>query len=271
LGYVEGQSVDIEYRTAEGDIGRLPGLAAELAALQVDVFVTGGPVPTEAAKAVTTTIPIVVVGIPDPISDGFVPDLAHPDGNITGLSSLETLLSGKRLELLQLAAPTASRVAVLWNATTPGMAQRWRETRDAAGMLGMYLVSVDVQGLASAEDLFVLAARENVNALVVWRTTFAIAHASRLVAVASQSRLPTMYDGRSFVDAGGLMSYDADNRQLWRRAAYYVDRILKGAKPADLPVEQPMTFEFVVNLRTAQALGITFPNEIMLQVTEVIE
>jgi putative tryptophan/tyrosine transport system substrate-binding protein len=271
LGYTEGQNIDIDYRLADGDIGRLPSLAAEMASLPVDVFLTAGPVPTQAAKDATTTIPIVMIGIPDPISDGFVASLARPGGNITGFSSLETGLSGKRLELLKVTSPTATRVAVLWTAANPGMEQKWRETQVVADALGVQLISVNVQALADIDDLINIVARENANGLMVWSFALANTHAPRVVDLALQTRLPAVYDLRAFVDAGGLMYYGWDSLQNYGRAAYYVDRILKGAKPADLPVEQPMTFDFVVNLKTARDLGITFPNEILLQVTEVIQ
>jgi len=276
LGYVEGESVVIEYRYAEGNLDRVSELAAELVRLQVDVIVTAAPSPTRAAKETTATIPIVMAYDVDPIGNGFVASLAHPGGNITGLSSLAPGISGKQLELLKEIVPSLSRLAVL-GTSLPGayahlaLDPRSKELELAAGALGVQLQFSDVRRPEDIEPAFGEARREHVDAAVVFASPILEAHRTRVADLAAQHRLPTVYHVREFVEAGGLMCYGVSFIGLYRRAATYVDRILKGAKPADLPVEQPMRFDLVINLQTAQALGLTIPPHVLLQATEVIQ
>jgi putative ABC transport system substrate-binding protein len=269
-GYVEGQNVSIEYRWAEGADARLPGLAAELVQLPVDVIVAGGPTVRHVQQA-TSTIPIVIVFSGDVVQTGLVASLAHPGGNTTGLSFMAPDLGAKRLQLLKEAFPEASRVAAVWNPAEPASVLEFKEVQSAARVLGVTLQSVEVRGRDELESAWETVTSEHTDALITFAHAFTIFNGRRIIDLAAQSRLPAMYGLREFVEDGGLIAYGPNLRGLYRRAAYYVDRILKGAKPADLPVEQPMTFDFVVNMKTAGELGITFPNEILLQVTEVIE
>jgi putative tryptophan/tyrosine transport system substrate-binding protein len=270
LGYIEGHNLALDWRLAEGDPDRLAALAAELVRAEVDVTVAFGDVGIRALKNATSTVPIVMVLSRDPVGAGFVASLARPGGNVTGLSAIRGQLASKRLELLKETIPGAARVAVLWN---PGadLAAEFRETEAAAQTLGLQLQSLEVRGEDDFERAFAEAIGERADALVLLADFLTTGNAERIVPLAARSRLPTMYEYREWVSTGGLMAYGPSQVDQVRRAAYYVDRILKGAKPADLPVEQPMTFDFVVNMKTARELGITFPNEIMLQVTEVIE
>jgi putative tryptophan/tyrosine transport system substrate-binding protein len=271
LGYVEGRTIEIEWRFGDGDLARLPALASELIALPVDIIVANSDPAVQAVKQQTDVIPIVMAVVGDPVGPGFVTSLAHPGGNVTGLTNLASGLTGKRLELLRDAIPNLARVAVLRNPGIPTHMIFWRETQAAANELGLAAQAVDFRGAEDFDSAFQAAADNHADAVMVFPEPVAPMHRARVVALAAALRLPTIYALREFVDAGGLMSYGPSHPALVHRAAYYVDRILKGAKPADLPVEQPMTFDFVVNLKTARALGITFPNEILLQVTEVIE
>jgi putative tryptophan/tyrosine transport system substrate-binding protein len=276
LGYVEGENVVIEYRYAEGTLDRVSELAAELVRLPVDVILAGAPTPTRAAKEATSTMPIVMAYETDPVGNGFIASLARPGGNITGLSSLAPGISGKQLELLQAIVPGLSRVAVLGTSLPGGYADlaldpRSKELELAAGALGVQLQYSDVRSLEDIEPAFGEARREHVDAAVVFASPILEAHRTRVADLAVQHRLPTVYHVREFVEAGGLMCYGVSFIGLYRRAATYVDRILKGAKPADLPIERPREFEFVINLRTAQALGLTIPPHVLLQATEVIQ
>jgi len=272
LGYVEGQNIAIESRWAEGKYDRLPGLAAELVRLKVDVLVTQAAPAIQAAKEATRTIPIVMAISGDPIGTGFVASLARPGGNITGLSLLATELSGKRLELLKEAIPKLSRVAVIWNSSSPGMAHRFREVQAAARALGVRLQSLEVRGDPSDfEGAFSAATKERPDGLLVVLDPFTTLHRRRIGEFAAGSRLPAVYGSSAFPEAGGLMSYGPNIPDMYRRAAFYVDKILKGAKPADLPVEQPRKFELVINLKTAKELGITIPPEVLLQADRVIK
>ena len=270
LGYVEGQNLTIEYRHADNQLDRLADLAAELVRLPVDVLVTGGGNAARAARQVTSTIPIVVAGAVDPVGDGLVASLAQPGGNITGLSLLSLELGGKRLELLKEVVPTASRVAVLFNPASPGNRRQWREMEGAARLLGVQLHALEVGGPAELERAFDTATREGAGALIILENFLFNTYQTQIIHLAAKSQLPAMYEQREFVDAGGLMSYSPSRPDLFRRAAAYVDKILTGTKPADLPVEQPMKFELVLNLKTAQALGITFPATLLFQADEVI-
>ncbi len=264
----------IEYRSAEG-IERIPALAAELVALKVDViFVGGGTRATLAAMQATKTIPIVFTGVGDPVTSGLVTSLARPGGNVTGLSGLGPELVGKRLELLTQAVPGVTRVAVLW---LPG-ALGERTDREmlkaadvAAGALGVRLQVVEARGPADFDRAFSDMTRAHAGALTVLPSNRFLREHRRLVDLAAKNRLPAVYTSREFVDAGGLMAYGANGADNYRRAATYVDKILKGAKPADLPVEQPTKFELVINLKTAKALGLTIPPSLLARADEVIQ
>jgi putative ABC transport system substrate-binding protein len=270
LGYVEGQHFIMEYRWSAGNLDRLREHAADLVQLGVYIIVTAGPLATRAAKDTTRTIPIVMARDSDPIGDGFVASLGQPGGNITGVSALTRELSAKRLELLKDTVPGLTRVAVLWNPTEVGAAQQLQDTEAAARVLGLEVQPVEIRGLEDFERAFAAARQGRAGGLTILRDAPTLFHRARLVELAAQNRLPTMYYERLFVEAGGLMSYAASDRDMHRRAAYYVDKILQGAKPADLPVEQPTTFELVINLKTAQALGVTIPPTLLFQATEVI-
>jgi putative ABC transport system substrate-binding protein len=273
LGYVEGRNVVIEIRDAEGKPERFPALAAELVALKVDVIVAPNTPQALAAKQATRSLPIVFSFVADPVASGLVTSLARPGGNVTGLSSLTPELVGKRLELLTQAVPGVSRVAVLWQ---PGF-QGERTERDmlkaadvAAQALGVRLQFVEAQGPADIDRAFSDMTMARAGALTVLGSTMLISERRRLADLAAKNRLPAAYARREYVDAGGLMSYGTNIADLFRRTATYVDKILKGAKPADLPVEQPTTFELVINLKTAKALGITIPQSLLARADEVI-
>jgi putative ABC transport system substrate-binding protein len=270
LGYVEGQNLVLEYRGAEGQHERFPDFAAELVRLKVDVIVTQGTPAALAAKHATTTIPIVMVGVGDPVGSGLVASLARPGGNITGLSVLAPELVGKQLEFLKDVLPTVSRVALLWNPANPAHALNVREADVAAQAVGVQLHLVEARGPDAFDSAFAAMTSAHVGALLVLGDSVFFQHRSRLAEFAATSRLPTMHNIRPHVEAGGLMAYGPSSLDLRRRAAGYVDRILKGAKPGDLPVERPMKFELVINLKTAQALGITFPPSLLFQADEVI-
>ena len=272
LGWIEGQNLVIEYRLAEGKAERYPDLAAELVRLRVDVIVTSSGEPAIlAAKRATTTIPIVMAISADPVGTGLVASLARPGGNVTGLSILAPEVAGKRLQLLKEAVPRASRVAVLWNAAYPGKALELSETQSAARALGVTLQSVEVRGPNDFPNAFSAITRARPDALITFSDPLTNAERSRIVDFATRSRLPMISETRQFADAGGLMTYGASTADLVRRSATYVDKILKGAKPADLPVEQPAKFELVINLKTAKALGLTVPPTILFQADEVIK
>jgi putative ABC transport system substrate-binding protein len=273
LGYVEGQNFVVEYHSPSISGAPLTQLAAELVRLPVDVIVAASTPASLAAKEATSSIPIVMTVVGDPVREGLVASLPRPGGNITGLGMLATTLSAKRLELLKEVVPSASRVVVLWwEPEDPGSALAYHETETAARILGMELHPLRVQGVNwDVDGVFTAANRVGAEAIAVLPMPLVGDQLIRFVTHAAESRLPAMYPFRQHSDAGGLMAYGPNLPALWRRAAYYVDRILKGAKPADLPVEQPMRFDFVVNMRTARELGITFPHEVALQITEVIE
>jgi putative ABC transport system substrate-binding protein len=271
LGWVEGQNILIESRSAEGKPERLPALAAELVQRQVDVLVTFPLLAAQAAKQATTTIPIVMINAADPVGTGLVASLARPGGNITGLSSMDTDLSGKRLALLKEAVPTLSRVAVLWNATDRAMTLRFEQLQGAAQVLGVTLHPLGVHNATDIDGALAAMTQERPDALFMIVDVLTNVHSQRIVDFAAQYQLPTMFETRRPVAAGGLMAYGPSFADQHRRAAYYVDRILKGTKPADLPVEQPMKFELVINLKRAQALGLTMPPSLLLQADEVIQ
>jgi putative tryptophan/tyrosine transport system substrate-binding protein len=270
LGYVEGKNLAIEYRYAEGKLDRLPALAAELVDLKVDVIVALNPPSAHAAKNATKTIPIVMRSTDDPVTTGLVASLARPGGNITGLTSISTELIGKRLEILKETVPHGRLVAVLRNPTAPDAALKLKETEVVGRALGLQFQSVEVRALDEFESAFKTATRTHPQALIVLRNPLIVNNRMRIADLASKSKLPAMYDDREFVDAGGLMSYGADLTDLHRRAAVYVDKILKGAKPADLPVEQPMKFEFIINLKAARQIGLTIPPDVLARADKVI-
>src|SRR5262245_28727400 len=266
LGWLEGQNVAIEPRYAEESATRLPDLAAELVQLKVDVIVVRDAVAVPAAKHATGTIPIVMAVSGDPVGAGYVASLARPGGNITGLTNMTPQLAGKRLELLREAVPGASHVAVLGPPTHPD----WKELTVATQAMGVQLLALKVFQPDKFLPAFEAATRGRVDTLIVLPDATTNLYARRIVDLARQHRLPAMYALKGYVQVGGLMAYRPNIPDLQRRAATYVDKILKGAKPADLPVEQPMAFEFVINLKTAQALGLTIPSTLLYQATEVI-
>ena len=271
LGYVEGKNIVIEWRSAKGKLDRLPALAAELVRLKVVVIVTAGPLPTRAAKEATTTIPIVMAQDPDPVGNGFVASLARPGGNITGLATLRPELSGKQLELLKETVPRLSRVAVFGTSTLPGNAQSLKEVELAAGASGVKLQYLDVLDPKDIETAFRAAVKGRADAvLMMVAGGVASSQRTQIVDLAVKSRLPVMYSERAYVEAGGLMTYGVNLADLSRRAATYVDKILKGAKPADLPVEQPMKFEFIINLIAAKQIGLTIPPNVLVRADKVI-
>jgi putative ABC transport system substrate-binding protein len=271
LRYIEGKNIIIEPRYAEGKLGRLPALAAELVGLKVDVIVTAGPTATRPAKEATATIPIVMAFDSDPVGSGFVASLARPGGNITGLSSFSAELNGKRLELLKETIPRLSRVAVFGTSTNPGNAQALTDIELTAGSFRVKVQSVDIRDPNDIETAFRAARKERAGAVLVLNSPVFPSHRTQMVELAAKNRLPAIYFGPSFVDGGGLMSYGVSTADLFRRAATYVDKILKGTKPADLPVEQPKKFEFVINLKTAKQIGLTIPPNVLARADRVIK
>jgi putative tryptophan/tyrosine transport system substrate-binding protein len=273
LGYVEGQTVAMESRYALGRPERMPELVAELVRLQVDVLVVGSTPAAVAAKQATQAIPIVFIGSPDPMGSGLVASLARPGGNLTGFSfAFSEGFGGKWVELLKEAAPAVSQVAFLHYAANPlsTWAPMRHDVQNAAQALGLILQLFPVSEPEAIDGAFAMMTAQQTGALIVDSSPFLFTHHNRVVDLAGQHRLPAIYGFRTFVDAGGLMSYGISIGDLWRRAATYVDKILKGAKPADLPVQQPTTFELVINLKTAQALGLTIPPTLLFQATDVI-
>ncbi len=270
LGYVEGKNIVIEWRSAEGKLDRLPALAAELVRLKVDVIVTTGPTGTRPAKEATSTIPIVMAQDIDPVGSGFITSLARPGGNITGLSSLVPEITGKQLELLKEIVPKMSRVAILWASSNPANAQVLREMETTAGTLGLKLQSLDILGVKDIQTAFRVANKGRADAVLVLQNGVALSHRKDMAELAVKHRLPAMYPRLQFVEDGGLMSYGASFVDMDRRAATYVDKILKGAKPADLPVEQPTKFEFIINLKTAKQIGLTIPPNVLARADKVI-
>ena len=274
LGYVEGRNLVIEYRDAEGKLERLPALAAELVALKVDVVLAGATLAALAAKQATRTIPIVFAAAGDPVTDGLVTSLARPGGNVTGLSFLASELVGKRLELLTQAVPGVSRVAVLWHPGGSGERTEkdmLKEAEVAARALGVRLQFFEVRGPADFDRAFSDMTRARAGSLTAIGGILFFNERRRLVDLAAKNRLPAVYASRDYVDDGGLMAYGPSAADMFRRAATYVDKILKGAKPADLPVEQPTKFELVINLKTAKALGLTIPQSVLVRADEVIQ
>jgi len=271
LGYREGRNVVVEYRWAGGSNQRAAELAAELVRLDVAVMVSTGTPATQAARAASATIPIVMTAVGDPVGSGLVASLARPGGNVTGLSLLDTDLDGKRIELLKEAVPGLTRIAMLWSPSDAGMALAFGRVEVASRNLRLALQSLGLRDPAEIPGTLQAAETGRAQALIVTAQPFTIRHQAEILNVATKLRLPAMYTDRRFVDAGGLMAYGPSLVDVYRRAATYVDRILKGAKPADLPVEQPTKFELVVNLRTARALGLAMPSALIARADELIE
>ena len=272
LGYVEDKNIVIESRFANGKLDRLPALADELVGLKVDVLVTGGLNDTLAAKNATKRIPIVFLGaVSDPVGSGLVNSLARPGGNITGFTTIAELLAGKRLELLKETIPNLTRIAVLWDSQGRVIDPQWTESQRAARDLGLELHSMEVNSADKYDDAFKEATKARSGALAVTQNALAVSHQKQIVDLATKNRLPAIYYRRDFVETGGLMSYGADRDESFRRAASMVDKILRGKKPADIPVEQPMKFELVINLRTAKQIGLTIPPNVLARADRVIK
>jgi putative ABC transport system substrate-binding protein len=270
-GYIEGKNVVVEYRWADGNETRLRSLVSELIGLKVDLIVTSAPAATQAAKEATTTTPIVMVLVADPVTFGFVNSLARPGGNITGFAFLLPEISGKRLELLKETIPKLSRVAVLWNAANPYKETDLKEVQPVADALKVAVHTLRVQDSNGFDEAFKVAAKVRAQGLLSLDDPFTIAHRTRITALALRYKLPAVYAVRPFVDAGGLMYYGPDRVDQNRRAATYVDKILKGTKPADLPVEQPMKFELIINLKSAKQIGLTIPPNVLVRADRVIK
>jgi putative ABC transport system substrate-binding protein len=271
LGYIEGKNIIIEWRSSEGKVERRGEISAELVRLKVDVIVSGGPTITRTVKEATSTIPIVMGQDTDPVGSGFIASLARPGGNITGLSALSPEMSGKQLEILKEVMPRLSRMAIIGNSTNPGDAQSLRETVLAAGSFEVYLRYLDVLEPNDIETAFRAAAKGRADALLVLGNPILNAHRKQIVDLAIKHRLPATYARPEFIDAGGLMYYGTNYNDLFRRAATYVDKILKGAKPAELPVEQPKQFEFIINLKAAKQIGLTIPPSVLRRADKVIK
>jgi len=271
LGYVEGRSVALEYRWAGGQSKRLPDLAAELVRLKVDLIVAQGTLAAEAARRATISIPIIFVGAGDPVGSGLVSSLGHPGGNLSGLTILSTDLAGKRLQILRELLPQANRVALLVHRPASATPLLIREMRAAAQQLGIQVFAQEMDTAVDLPSAFAAMQRERAQAVVVQQNPITTDSARRIAELAVQHRLPAIYYRRDFVEAGGLMSYGANGVAIYRRAATYVDKILKGAKPADLPVEQPTAFEFVINMKAAKALGVTIPPALLVRADQVIQ
>jgi putative ABC transport system substrate-binding protein len=271
LGYIEGKNIIIEWRSAEGKPERRSEIAAELVSLKPDVIVSSGPTVTRVLREATSTIPIVMAQDTDPVGSGFVASLARPGGNITGLSALAPEMSGKQLELLKQIMPKLSRVAIIGNSTNPGDAQTLRETVLAAGAYEIYLRYLDIQDVKEIEPVIRAAAKGRADALMVLGNPALNLQRKQVIDIVTKHRLPATYARPEYVEAGGLMTYGTNYPELFRRAATYVDRIIKGAKPADLPVEQPKKFELIINLKAAKQIGLTIPGRVLERADKVIK
>ena len=271
LGYIEGKNIVFEARYADNKQDRLPELADELVRLKVDVLVTSTRNAALAGKNSTRTIPIVFLSVSDPVAVGLVDSLARPGGNITGVTNFSSVLAGKRLELLKETVPKLSRVAVHWHPEVPGSKQQWQESQLAGRELGLELYSMEVSNADKYDDAFKGAVKARSNALAVTLNPLAVSNRKLIADLAAQNRLPAIYPQAEFVDSGGLMSYGPDRVEPYRRAAYYIDMILKGSKPADLPVEQPTKFEVAINLKTAKQIGVTIPQWVRIKADRVIK
>jgi putative tryptophan/tyrosine transport system substrate-binding protein len=271
LGYVEGKNIAIEYRYADNKIERLPALADELVCLKVDVLITPGTNEALAATNATRTIPIVFVNVGDPVAAGLVDSLARPGGNVTGFTNIGAVLAGKRLELLKETVPKLSRVAVLWNPQNPGSTQQWKESQLSARELGLQLHSMEINSADKLESAFKETTKVRAAALAVTQSAWANSNQKQIADLATKNRLPAIYPRGDWVESGGLMSYGPDQVEPYRRVASMVDKILKGAKPADIPVEQPTKFELVINLKTAKQIGLTIPPNVLVRAEKVIK
>ena len=271
LGYVDGKNIVIEYRWAEGKTERLPELVADLVRLKVDIIVTAGPAVTRPVKEATSTIPIVMSFDNDPVGSGFVASLARPGGNITGLSALFPELSGKRVELLKEAVPMLSRMAAFGTSKQPGTAQTLKETELAAGALGVQVQYLDLREPKDIDTAFQTARKGRAEAVLVLSSAVIFSQRTRIADLAVKNRLPVMFPQNEFAEDGGLMSYAPNYADLFRRAATYVDKILKGRTPAELPVEQPIKFEFIINLKAAKQIGLTIPPNVLARADRVIK
>jgi putative tryptophan/tyrosine transport system substrate-binding protein len=271
LGYVEGRTIQIEYRWAEGRPERLDALAADLVRVNVDLIVASGDAAIRAARQASRMVPIVMATSGDAVSAGFVESLARPGGNVTGMTAITPELSAKRLQILKELLPRVSRVAVLWNPTDTVQALDWSETQSAARSLGMSLQSIEFRTPSDVDRALAALAQSPPEALVVFNATETVERRAQLVEVTSMRRIPAVYDASEWVVAGGLVAYGVTHASLFRRSATFIDRILKGAKPADLPVEQPTAFLLAINAKTAQALNLTIPQSLLLRADEVIQ
>jgi putative ABC transport system substrate-binding protein len=271
LGYVEGQNILIEYRWAGGKLERLPAFVEDIVRLKVDVIVSSATPAIRLAKEQTSTIPIVMAGVTDPVGVGFVTSLSHPGGNITGLTHLSPDLSGKRLELLKEVVPRLRRVAVLWNPDHPGQPAAFKDTRVAAQALKVTVISIETRNKEEIERALSGIGKERPQGLFELPDPLTFFNRELITQFAAKHKLPAMYSFREYVDAGGLMSYGTSFPDLFRRAATFVDKILKGARPADLPVEQPMKFEFVINLKAAKQIGLAIPPNVLARADKVIK
>ena len=271
LGWIEGKNISIEYRYAEGRADRLPDLAADLVRVKVDIIVASVTPDALAAKNATKTIPIVMVAAGDPVASGLVDSLARPGGNITGLTNISPDLAGKRLELLKETVPKLSRVAVFWNSQGPSSTLAWKESQIPAPALGIQLRSLEVQNFSDLDKAFEETTKVRAGALIITPDPVFVTNLQRIADFAAKNRLPSIFHLREFVEFGGLMTYGPDRPDAFRRAATYVDKILKGAKPAELPVEQPTKFELVINLKTAKQIGVTIPQTVLYRADKIIK
>jgi putative ABC transport system substrate-binding protein len=271
LAYIEGKNFTIEWRWAEGKYERFPALIAELIASKIEVIVTAGTPASLAVKKATSSIPLVMIAVGDPVGTGLIKSLAHPGGNITGLTSISPELDGKRLELLREVVPKIAHVAVLWNSSSPLQVVAERETQVAAKAMGIKMLSLGVQAASEFDNAFASILKERASALLVLADRLFLHHRTRIMDFATKHRLPGVHAYVELVEAGGLMSYGPSYAGMHRRAAYFVDRVLKGAKPADLPVEAPAKFELVVNLKAANQIGVTIPPNVLYRADKVIK
>lgn len=271
LGYMEGQNIAVEYRWAEGKLERLPALVEDVVRLRVDVIVSSATPAIRIAKEKTGTIPIVMAGVTDPVGSGFAASLAHPGGNITGLTHMAPDLTGKRLELLKEVVPRLSRVALLWNPNQPGQLAAFKEAEMAAQGLKVRLLSLEARNRAEIESVLTSIGKDRPQAFFELPDPLTFFNREVIAGVTVKIKLPAMFSFSEYVEAGGLMSYGTSFPDLYRRAATYVDKILKGAKPADLPVEQPMKFDLVINLKTAKQIGLTVPPNVLVRADRVIK
>jgi ABC-type uncharacterized transport system substrate-binding protein len=271
LGYVEGQNLVIEWRFANGDAGRLPELATDLVRANVDIIVAGWMSEALAARQATTVVPIVGISMVDPVANGLVASLARPGGNLTGTASQPPEFGGKHVELLKEAAPKLTRLAVVWDPLFPGFKPYYEHAEIAARTLGITMQSIEVRQPRDIDVAFARITKERLYGLLIWPTGGMVVNIRRFLDFAAQNRLPAIYPGRAYMDVGGLMSYSPNLEDTYRRIVSYIDRILKGAKPADLPVSQPTKYDLVINLKEARAIGLTIPQTLLLQATQVIE